>query len=396
MNSADTDVAILGAGLAGLSIAAWLATTTSSQAPAPQVHILDARREDTQDRTWCFWDQQPHPFRQAISHRWPRWQVRHAGQTVEREDGRHGYAMITATDFRRSAYAALAEREEFTMIRGVAVDAVTSSDSALDVATSSGRLRARAVIDTRPPPSTALVAHGGVWQVFHGLEIAAPDHGYPPSTARLMDFQPASSGIHFIYVLPLGAHRLLVEWTCFHADRAHEDCQALLNQHATPPALGEWLDKRLRPGWSVTRHETGCLPMMPVLPPRRGPRYLSAGIRGGWMRPATGYMFASCQQGAADVARQLRQAHASGRWNLVAPRIRPSSLQWMDKVFLHAIRRHPEQAPDWFMRLFQGSSAAQQRRFLGDQPRLSDLFAIMRALPPGPFLRAAFTPTHSA
>jgi len=61
----------------------------------------------------------------------------------------------------------------------------------------------------------------------------------------------------------------------------------------------------------------------------------------------------------------------------------------MDKVFLQAIRQHPDAASGWFLRLFANTTAAQQRRFLGDQPGAQDLLAIMQALPPGPFMRAA-------
>ncbi|MDR5897852.1 lycopene cyclase family protein [Halomonas vilamensis] len=386
---ADTDVAILGAGLAGLSIASWLVDMTPDHAPLPRLHLLEARQEDTHDRTWCFWDQQPHPFREAISHRWPRWQVSHQGQRVEHCDPDNAYAMLTANAMRRSAYARFALREELQLTRGVEVSAIMPQDESLRVTTSHGNLNARLVIDTRPPPLTALSQSLGVWQVFHGVEIYRPGHGYALSSACLMDFQTGQDGINFVYLLPLDEQRLLVEWTCFHPDRHSEQCQTLLAPEL-PWMLADWLNQQLGKHWSVQRSETGCLPMMPVTPPTLNARYLSAGIRGGWMRAATGYMFASCQQGAAEVARQLQQARANGHWQLTPPRLRSPALNWMDTVFLHAIRQHPEAAPGWFLALFSATSAGQQRRFLGDQPRWSDLLAIMKALPPGPFMRAAW------
>ncbi|WP_404470673.1 hypothetical protein LG301_08625 [Vreelandella venusta] len=385
---ADTDVAILGAGLAGLSIASWLVDTIPPHKSAPRVHLLEARHEDTNDRTWCFWDQQPHPFREAISHRWPRWQVKFENQCVEREDQDHCYSLLSADAMRRSAYTAMATRPEFHVTYGIDVGTISPLDDGLQITTSKGELTSNLVIDTRPPEPAMLSSHKGVWQVFHGVEVHRTNHGVSPSTACLMDFQSGLSGVNFVYLLPLDDHRLLAEWTCFHVDNTHPFCQRLLSQQI-PYQLTEWLNKQLGNQWTLLRQETGCLPMMPVVPPSLNSRYLAAGIRGGWMRPATGYMFASCQRGSADVARQVYKASETGCWKLTPPKLRSSTLEWMDKVFLQALRQSPEQAPGWFMQLFKRTSAVEQRRFLGDEPHLGDLLAIMRGLPSGPFLRAA-------
>ena len=58
---------------------------------------------------------------------------------------------------------------------------------------------------------------------------------------------------------------------------------------------------------------------------------------------------------------------------------------------LRALQRQPELAPQWFLSLFGDTSAERLSRFLSDQPSLMDMLAIMRSLPPGPFLQAALT-----
>lgn len=393
IRSPDTDVVIIGAGLAGLSIAAWLADIGTSNT-VPQVTLLDARQDDANEHTWCFWDQQPHPFRDAICHRWPRWRVRHGGREVVREDAQACYAMLDEAALRGSAEKRLQDRTEFTLRRGVKVTELAPDSEGISLHTTEGALKARLVIDTRPPELSALRQRQGMWQVFHGLELQVPGHGYDPSTVTLMDFQPSDDGIHFIYLLPLSANSLLVEWTCFHVDREAAACQALL-QPDLPQVLLDWLRGHL-PQWSVTRHETGCLPMMPVRPPTLDERYLAAGMRGGWMRPATGYSFETCQRAAQSVARQVIQARASGHWKLAPPPVRTPVLNWMDRVFLHAMRRQPEQAPEWFMQMFAATAAGQQRRFLGDVPGYGDMLAMMRALPAGPFVRSALATAPSS
>jgi len=383
----DTDVAIVGAGLAGLSIATWLAES-GAEGTLPRVTLIEPRREKANDHTWCFWDQQPHPFREAICHRWPRWRLRHGGQLVEQEDRQACYAMLSEEALRATAYRKLRDCSKFAFRHDAHVHSISPGREFLNVATSRGSLNARLVIDTRPPPPSSLFQHQGMWQVFHGLELDVPGHGFDPTMVTLMDFQPSSDSIDFIYLLPLSASRLLVEWTCFHVDREAPACQALLTSDSLPEPFAQWLDRHLTE-WTVRRHETGCLPMMPVRPPTLDSRYLAAGVRGGWMRPSTGYSFETCQRGARAVSKQLLQATSTGQWRLSAPRLRSPVLNWMDKVFLHALRQHPEQAPEWFMQMFASTRAAQQRRFLGDAPGWTDKLAMMRALPSGPFLKAS-------
>ena len=383
----DTDVAIIGAGLAGLSIATWLAESGDG-ATLPRVTLIEPRLEDANEHTWCFWDQQPHPFREAICHRWPRWRLHHDGRVVEREDPQACYAMISEDALRKTAYRKLQDVNACDVKRGTHVRSISPGRDFLDVETSRGSLEARLVIDTRPPSLSSLSRQQGMWQVFHGLELEVTGHGFDVTTATLMDFQPSTDSIEFIYLLPLSSTRLLVEWTCFHVDREAPTCRELLTPEGLPDRLAHWLHQHLT-GWTVIRHETGCLPMMPVRPPTLDSRYLAAGVRGGWMRPSTGYSFETCQRGARAVSGQLLQAAATGHWRLSAPRLRAPVLNWMDKVFLHALRRQPERAPEWFMQMFDATLAAQQRRFLGDTPGWIDMLAMMRALPSAPFLKAA-------
>lgn len=386
---AQTDVVIVGAGLAGLSIACWLSRLASSHTSMPRICLLEEKDEVANDKTWCFWEQHSHPFHDVIAHRWPHWQVRHHYQSVESTDRACPYVMLTAEAMHQYAYHEIATQETFELLHGVQVNEVQQcQNAALCVTTNKGDIHAQLVIDTRLPPLSALSEPQGVWQVFHGVEISVRAHPYDTSRACLMDFQDGYDGINFIYCLPLDEQRLLVEWTCFHPHKDSPHCQTLLAP-SVPAPLRSWLNAHIGDHWRVQRTERGCLPMMPISPPTFGPRYLSVGIRGGWMRASTGYMFSRCQQGAEDVARQVLTSHASGVWQLRPPKLQSQALRWMDVIFLRAIRQQPVKAPGWFLQLFSNTSPKQQRRFLGDQAHLSDQLAIMRALPPGPFLSAA-------
>ncbi|MFM8459538.1 MAG: lycopene cyclase family protein [Chthoniobacterales bacterium] len=64
-------------------------------------------------------------------------------------------------------------------------------------------------------------------------------------------------------------------------------------------------------------------------------------------------------------------------------------LDWMDRVFLRAMTNQPERVPEFFFRLFNRVPPEALIRFLESEPRPADILQVMRALPIGPFVRAA-------
>lgn len=379
----DSDLLIIGAGLTGLSLACWLMELAQRNGQTmPAVRLLEPRTNYDNDRTWCFWDREDHPFRELITHRWHHWQVRAGGRAVSQSSSRTPYALLPADALYRDALERIEACPTLSLHQGVTVKAINEGAGAVQVVThNEGELNARAVVDTRPPANLPETSTTGFWQVFTGYEIHCPDHGCATETARLMDFQVCDDHPCFIYLLPKDAHNLLVEWTAIKPQRKNQDSQAQLEN---------WLAREGMQDYQLLRSESAMLPMIPIGRDRQAGRVIKAGVGAGWMRAATGYHFVSCQRGSRMLAGQILAATASDDWLLHPPAVRSRWLEWMDRVFLRALHRHPEQAPGWFLRLFARTTASQMSRFMNDEPRLRDGLAIASALPPGPFVKAAF------
>ncbi|AKO54359.1 lycopene cyclase [Marinobacter psychrophilus] len=289
--------------------------------------------------------------------------------------------MLPADVLYQYALARIDESPAFDLHLGVTVSGVEHIDDGALVSADQRRWQAKAVIDTRPPGKGQLASGVGFWQVFSGLEITCPKHGFDTSTATLMNFQPGYPHPCFLYLLPLDEDHFLVEWTAFQLEKeSASDYRSDLDL---------WLQRQGLGYYEVTREESGSLPMLRMPAVQSFGRVIRAGVGAGWMRAATGYHFVSCQRGSAALARQILTAHASDDWRLQDPTVRAGWLDWMDSVFLRALKRHPEKAPQWFVGLFAATSAAQMSRFMNDQPRWRDALAVASALPPGPFVRAA-------
>ena len=378
----DVDVAVVGAGLTGLSFVAWLEQLTATTGRrVPTVRLIDPRESYNHDRSWCFWEGAEHPFADGITHRWQHWQVMHAGKTVSASAVGHPYALLPADRLYRLATDCIERHPEFQLNLGQRVEAIEPVDQRLLVHTNDATLRVRSVIDTRPPTIHETTARAGLWQVFHGLEITLDHDCFDASTATLMHFQDDDDEIRFLYILPMSSQRALIELTAFRRTAHTAD---LL------PRLNALIAARFGHQAQCVRSEHGMLPMMPLpASATTDPRIIAAGTVGGWMRPASGYLFSACQRGTQDLAQQALTAVERGSWRWRKPRVRPPDLDFLDRVFLRALRDSPAKAPSWFLRLFDRTKADRPARFLSDEPTLADRLAIIASLPALPMLRSA-------
>ena len=201
-----------------------------------------------------------------------------------------------------------------------------------------------------------------------------------------MDFRSAGpEGIRFFYVLPLDAQTALVEDTW------------LMPSDKSPTfsddAIISYACKNLAPtNWQIRHREEGNLPMdsspsafSEPSEVKKSQRIIPWGTAAGAVRASSGYAFSRIQTASE------RMAAAWQRTGRPEPAAFHGSLllDWMDRVFLRAMTNQPERVPEYFVRLFQRVPSTALVRFLESEPSSADILQVMRALPPGPFLRAA-------
>ncbi len=108
------------------------------------------------------------------------------------------------------------------------------------------------------------------------------------------------------------------------------------------------------------------------------------GARGGRIKPSSGYAFLRIQRHSRFLAEALRAGRP------VPLRAEPRLYGAMDAVFLQALRRSPEAAPDLFLRMFAGASPDALVRFLGEASTPAEMLRVALSLPKLPLLRAGF------
>ncbi len=371
--SLDTDVLILGGGCAGLS----LATALAKQAPHLRVHILESRQSYRRDRTWCFWNTEPHLFTAGVSHRWDAWRVRHAGSEVRQRSNRYTYEYLAADQFYRLATDTV-RNAGHVLSMGVHACAIRSKDNHVEADTDAGLLSARWVFDSRPRDSS--VSKPVLIQRFLGWHISTTEPCFDPSVVELMDFQPheVSGRTVFFYVLPFSATEALVEAT-FLDDPALPQPEAEL-------VLRRFLGRMPTGGYQVLYTETGALPMGEQKPERsKEPqsRVVEIGTRGGRVKPSSGYAFLRIQRQSTALAKAL----AAG--SSLPSRFESPLYSVLDSVFLRALQLDSARAPVYFLALFRRIPPDILVRFLSETAGLTESLRVMQALPKLDFLQAA-------
>ena len=364
----DSDILIVGAGCAGLSLAAHLRGSSLGER---RIDLVDPRTTFRDDRTWCFFNLEGHLFADAVTHRWHRWSVVDDRHEVQRRSPRVAYEHLPAGTFYRRALELIAPGDKRTLHLDTKVESIRDCGDHVRVQTSRGELRSRLVFDSRPhAPAEGSRREVHLLQHFVGWFVRTEQPAFDPERVTLMDFRvDQSRGIHFTYVLPFSRTEALVEDTFFSEEpvrtQVYED------------NLRRYLESHGIHDYEITRREAGVIPMS-TRPFERRPsrRVYRLGIGGGLARPATGYAFLAIQRFSRQFAAALRRNPLPD-----PPSVRNPRTAWLDRVFLSYLQNHPHQGPRLFTMLFAENPPELVARFLSERSSLVDDLRIMQSLP---------------
>ena len=370
------DLLLVGGGLANTLIALRLAQLR------PEIRTLIVERESSLggNHTWSFHQTDLTESQHAwiaplVAHRWPAHEVHFPEfqRTLE-----SAYASISSAQFAAHATQVLAGRLRLDCdVREVAPNHITL--------TSGEQIAATAVIDARGDPSGLGLTLG--YQKFVGIEVRtrAP-HGV--RIPILMDATiPQHDGFRFMYTLPLGSDRLLLEETHY-SDGPSVDA-AIYQREILAYAQAK--------GWkieSIEREERGVLPVALGGNPLAGwpdePSGVGrAGLAAALFHPTTGYSLGEAIR-LADAIAALSTINATSIYSLTRA---TSARRWQQNSFYRLVNRmlfgaaQPSQRYKVLQRFYRLDLGLIQRFYAGS-PRLRDKARVLIGRPPVPFFAA--------
>ena len=375
MKAERFDAVIAGGGLSGLSLAAHLAAGGWADR---SVLLVDDGEAGSSATSWAFWSGRTGLLDSAVSRAFRQVSMHAGGASTVLSLGPYRYRVVRRADLYRAAMSQVAGCPGF-VVRTGRVECVADGIDLAEVTVGGVRLGSRWVFDSvspapRQPPADARLA-------FTGWVVCCDRPTFDPHTPILFDFRTAQvDSARFVYVLPDGPHRALVELTEFVPRHARpsappERCTALAAY------LRDVLGSR---AYTVERTESAVLPLRTHPPSRVGCRVLRIGAGAGLVKPTTGYAYQRIQRDSAAIARSLvRHDHP---FDIPGPRRRHRLL---DALFLDVLDRQPAQLERAFSLLFTANPVERVLRLLDEDSNLRDDLRLIGSLPPGPYLRAA-------
>jgi len=369
------DLILAGGGLAN-SLIAW---RLRAERPALRILLLEHGAHIGGNHTWSFHDSDLDAVQQRwiaplVSTRWPRYEVRfpHLARTLE-----SSYASIASHEFARIVEPVLGD----ALRTGVRIASVSPTSVCLE---NGETLHARAVLDGRGMRASSHLALG--YQTFLGQEVrlAAP-HGLTAPT--IMDASVAQQGgYRFVYLLPFGPDRVLIEDTHYVDSAAWEPERLRAN-------IAAYAETR---GWriaEVLREEQGSLPIVLAGDFERFWDALqgqpSVGLRAGLFHSTTGYSLPHAVR-LADRIVQLPDLAAPALFAAIRDEARQA---WRQQRFFRMLNRMLFLAgsPDhrWrVMQRFYRLPAGLIAHFYAGRLNLGDKARLLTGKPPVPVLEA--------
>jgi lycopene beta-cyclase len=365
------DLILAGGGAAGLSLACHLLLSPLRDR---KVLIVEQDEKDQNDHTWCFWTQQPTVFDHLVFCSWNQLQVRDECFAQALDLHAYRYQMIRGIDFYRFAHQLISTASHVDLLRGRITD-IEDGDHTASVLVDGQRYTGLWVFDslfngaTFRPDQTR---YHTLTQQFQGWEIETPFQVFNPEVATWLDFRTSQDhGTHFFSVLPFSANRALVESVILAArPLPWEICEE---------AIGLYVRDVLHiTTFHITREEQGMTPLTDWPFPRQSGRHvMTIGIKGGRVKPSTGYAFVRIQQDSAAIVRSLSEEGYPFH-RLVSPR----HYRFFDAVILDIMAHHQEQVAPLFIDLFRRNSVERIFRVLDETASLGENAIMAPFFPP--------------
>jgi lycopene beta-cyclase len=371
----EFDYCLVGGGLQGCLLAHALAW----HRPEATVLLLERGEELCGNHTWSFHETDVAEgarswFDPLVSCRWPGYRVRFPGLSRR---VKIPYATITSDRLREATLslaggAGGAARPGRLVIRtGESCEILSSTAVRLGRATD---VSCREVIDCRGRTARTAAPGGAGYQTFIGHEYETNGR-WPASEPTVMDVRAdQAAGFEFLYELPLGPDRVLLEYTRFNEEPACDESRAVA-------LIATRLTEAGAASAKLIRTEQGCLPMPYATAASRPGPALAGGYAGGWYHAATGYSMPLAVRFAELVARARPDQVAAAIASAAAEdRLRRGFARFLNRLLFCLVR--PADRWKIFHRFYRVLPEDRIARFYAHRFTFTDAARIVIGWPP--------------
>ncbi|MCY7420390.1 MAG: hypothetical protein LH478_01420 [Chitinophagaceae bacterium] len=371
------DYIICGAGAAGLSLLMHLMQNKAFDDKT--ILVIDKAIKNSNDRTWCFWEQQPGIFEPIVHHSWQQAHFYSAYYSGLIHLQPYTYKMIRGIDFYNYVLNEASARSNISFITGnvqALANEVNNARVLVDGESYTANYLFNSIILNKPPiPANKYF----LLQHFKGWLIETADPVFKDAHATLMDFRVSQhNGTTFVYVLPLSPNKALVEYTLFTGNT--------LGMQVYDTALKDYIAQYLSiADYRVVEEEYGIIPMTNINFPRNEGRIINIGTAGGQTKASSGYTFNFIQKHIRSIVQLLLY----NQYPLAEDSFFDRRFKLYDSTLLNILHNKKLGGDRIFADLFKKNEPGRVLRFLDNESSLKDEINIMGSLPSQVFMKAA-------
>ena len=371
------DYIITGSGASGLMLAYRMAN--DSFFDNSSILIIDREKKNSDDRTWCFWENGKGEWDDLLHKSWDKivFKSNLHQNTIPLQS--YTYKMIRSAKFYKKLWNCIDAKNNISFIEANVVSVLDTSEGAI-VETSTGKYHAVKLLNSVDfdQKYTQQEKYPVLLQHFIGWFVETKKNQFDDSAATFMDFTvDQKRNTRFMYVLPVSANKALFEYTLFSKD--------VLLKEEYEQELQKYLELNSITDYTIIEKEKGVIPMTSFKFWRDNSKnILNIGTVGGWTKASTGYTFKNTSKQTLQLISFLKSDNDFTNYR------KKTRFWFYDLLMLDVLANHNHIGSKLFSKLFQRNSLKNIFRFLDEETSFIEDLRIMLSMPPLRFITALF------
>ena len=371
------DYIITGSGASGLMLAYRMAN--DSFFDNSSILIIDKEKKNSDDRTWCFWENGEGEWDELLHKSWDKilFESNTYKNTIPLQS--YAYKMLRSGVFYDKLWNFINTKNNIRFIEDTVVNIKGSEDGAIVETLKSKYFTTKLLnsIDLNKK-YTLQKKYPVLLQHFCGWFIETDKISFDDSTATFMDFTvDQKRNTRFMYVLPISPNKALFEYTLFSKE--------VLTKEEYESELLKYLAIKSITEYTITEIEQGVIPMTSYkFWDQNSKNILHIGTVGGWTKASTGYTFKNTSKKTIQLIAFLKAENDFTHFR------KKTRFWWYDLLLIDVLSSYNHLGSKLFSTLFKRNSLKNVFRFLDEETSFIQDLRIMLSMPPLRFIVALF------
>lgn len=342
--------------------------------------VIEPQKERHNDRTWCFWEKGSGDWDFLLKKSWKEAYFLTEEMWVNCLGPSYEYKMIESGTFYEFILKEIKQCEAIRIVHDKVIDFKEGLDF-VSIITERNQYETEfffnSVLDHIAIQNNN--SYPLLQQHFMGWFIQTEFPFFDEERVTFMDFSVFQKGnTRFMYVLPVAANKILVEYTLFSSD--------LLAVEEYETEIENYLKSKGITDFRIVAKEKGIIPMTSYpFWNKNTKRVLHIGSAGGWTKASTGYTFKNSEKLSNEVVDLLKKDIIDFTYFKKANRF-----TFYDRLFVKVLYDENALGKLLFSRMFSKVKPDVILRFLDEESSFIEELKVIWACPKWPFVKALF------